>query len=244
MTSYSQADKFENGIFWEAYKDLERQFEQFLDIVPYLDKNEDTYSFRLLNLILSIGGHVDSAFKEMARFTRFSLNPDCQKILIKIKESENNVQKGKPPVTISIKLPLKAFETEYGLSSKTIAFKRLPQREIVKPFQPSNPATNAPEWWETYNGLKHNLGSNIEKANLKNTRDALAGAFLINVIHEPAVLRLYDYNVLNFLVPSRNIRKKDGAMQVPRHILEEFLSKKQKFYGETETPLFVYSYDQ
>lgn len=48
-------DKFGNGIFWELYKDLERQFQTFLEYTPYLEGNENVYSFKLLNLILSIG---------------------------------------------------------------------------------------------------------------------------------------------------------------------------------------------
>jgi hypothetical protein len=62
---------FENGGYWEYYRDLERQFENFLEFVPYLSGNENTYSFRLANLILAIGAHIDSAFKEMARYSEF-----------------------------------------------------------------------------------------------------------------------------------------------------------------------------
>jgi len=36
-------DNFENGIFWELYKDLERQFQDFLEYVPYLSGNEKAY---------------------------------------------------------------------------------------------------------------------------------------------------------------------------------------------------------
>src|SRR3990170_89055 len=62
---------FENGGFWESYKDLERQFEDFLVYVPYLKGNEEAYSFRLANLILSIGAHIDSALKEIAKYSTF-----------------------------------------------------------------------------------------------------------------------------------------------------------------------------
>jgi len=44
---------FANGGFWEHYKDLERQFENFLDYVPCFEDNENTYSFRLANLLLA-----------------------------------------------------------------------------------------------------------------------------------------------------------------------------------------------
>jgi hypothetical protein len=234
------ADNFGDGIFWDAYKDLERQFQQFLDYVPY-DGNEETYSFRLLNLVAGIGGHVDSAFKEMARFPKFSSNPDCQKILRKISESEQRMKVGKGPVPISIGLCLEAFKTEYDISSRTVVFKRLPERKCLVPFKPFNQTTNAPEWWEIYNGLKHDLGKNLRNANLKNTVEALSGAFLLNVIHEPAVLRLYDYNVIKFPAVTRGTRR-EGSMAFPRHLVEEQLKNKKKFDGEVETSLFIYNY--
>ena len=63
---------FENRGFWEYYKDLERQFENFLNYVPYLKDNESTYSFRLANILLGIGAHIDSAFKKIAEDPSFS----------------------------------------------------------------------------------------------------------------------------------------------------------------------------
>ena len=65
----THTDNFRNGYFWELYTDLEHQLRDFLEYVPYLPGNEDIYSFRLLNLILSIGGHVDSTLKEMIDIT-------------------------------------------------------------------------------------------------------------------------------------------------------------------------------
>jgi len=57
------------------------RIEDFLEYVPYLEGNEKTYSFRLANLLLAIGAHVDSAFKEMARYRLFLENESCKEIL-------------------------------------------------------------------------------------------------------------------------------------------------------------------
>ena len=35
-------DSFESGYLWELYMDLERQFEDFLEYVPYIDENESS----------------------------------------------------------------------------------------------------------------------------------------------------------------------------------------------------------
>lgn len=232
-------DNFENGIFWELYLDLERQFLNFLEYVPYLEGNENVYSFRLLNLILSIGGHADSAFKEIAHYQSFSKNKDCQKILKILRESEENVKEGKAPKTVPIWLPLKAFDKEYRISREKIIFKRLPERELITPFHPHNPRTKAPEWWGIYNGLKHNISVNIKKANLRNTLHALAGAFLLNVRHIPAVLRLYDFGLLRIAWTERS-HGKPASEGVLREQVLKLLGENSPFF--IESPLFIYNY--
>jgi hypothetical protein len=232
-------DKFESGIFWNLYTDLERQFQNFLEDVPYLDGNENVYSFRLLNLILSIGGCVDSAFKEMARYPLFSDNNDCRKILEKMRKSAENIERGRHPIPVSIKLCLRAFENVYKLSQKKVMFKRLPKWEKLQPFKPHNRKTNAPEWWEIYNGLKHDVSVNIRNANLKITMNALASAFLLNVIHIPGYIWLCQYGIAKpslrgaayFTTDAKKIKEK----------IEEFVREgKNYFFGFAETPLFVY----
>ena len=235
-------DKFGNGIFWGLYKDLERQFQNFLEYVPYIDENENVFSFKLVNLILSIGGHVDSAFKEMARYKGFADNADCQEIVKKLRSSEEKVKTRKAPETVSISLSLRAFEKEYNLSKKKVIFKRLPEGEEITPFRAYNPKTNAPKWWETYNGLKHDFSIHIKEANLKNTAHALASAFLLNVMHYSAALRLFELNIfkISYLRPKQVL----SFTKKPRDILQEWLEKKTGVQGSVETSLFVYDYSQ
>ena len=146
--------------------------------------NEETYSFKLLNLILAIGGHIDSAFKEMARYPKFSEKKACKEILKRASERKGIIGTG-----------VDAFEDIYGISTRKIKFKCLIEREDVLPFNRNNKENHIPEWWKFYNDLKHDVGYNIQMASLRNARDALAGAFLLNVIHKPAIMRLFPMRV-------------------------------------------------
>jgi hypothetical protein len=174
---------FENGGFWEYYRDLERQFEDFLEYVPYLEGNKKTYSFKLLNIFLSIGGHIDSAFKELARYPRFAEIESCKDIVRRAEKKLGIIEDG-----------IRAFDEIYAITSMTVTFKCLPNRISITPFNCEH--CEHPEWWNSYNDLKHDLAVNLKKANLETVRDALAGAFLLNVIHEPAALRLFKYGLL------------------------------------------------
>jgi len=237
-TTTRTKDNFENGVFWELYNDLERQLQNFLEYVPYLPGNEQVRSFKLLNLILSIGGHVDSAFKEMARYPKLS-KKKCQEILKILKESEANKQKGKAPKTVPISLSLKAFGKEYRLDKEKVLLKCLHGRRMITPFQPFNLKTKAPKWWNVYNSLKHDVGLNLEEANLENTTLALAGAFLLNVRHISGALRLFDFGILKtwdeekfFGIPANEVFLKDQ--------LEDIIGKNSPCF--VETSIFLYNY--
>jgi hypothetical protein len=219
---------FENGGFWEYYLDLERQFQNFLEYVPYLKENEDTYSFKLLSLILSIGGYIDSAFKEMARFPEYSEDEKCMEILRRAGAHQGIIKSG-----------VEAFDSHYGISTKTVTFKFIPDREYVKPFESRDAI---PDWWGFYNELKHDVGINLGKANLKNTRDALAAAFLLNVVHKPGAQRLLDYNVLQRGISHEAL---DGQeIRISISLVKCYISEGKKFPGIVSTPIFIYDYYQ
>ncbi len=231
MSGYTTKFKatFDNGGFWEYYKNLERQFEDFLEYVPYLEGNEDTYSFKLLSLILSIGGYIDSAFKEMVRFPKFSEDEGCKEILKRAEMKLGIIESG-----------VKDFDKIYGLSTKVVTFKFIPERDDIKPFEHQN--QRLPDWWDFYNELKHDVGINLEKANLKNTRDALAAAFLLNVVHEPGALRLLNYDVLQRGISYENL--KGIEVSLPTSFAKRCISEGEKFRGVVSTPIFIYDYER
>jgi hypothetical protein len=88
---------------------------------------------------------------------------------------------------------------KYNLTEESVDFKCLPDREQLFPFRQyqrkSLPAT-CPDWWTTYNNVKHNFSESFKEATLQTVRNALAGAFLLNVIHKPSWLRLFSYGML------------------------------------------------
>jgi hypothetical protein len=218
---------FENGGYWEYYKDLERQFENFLEFVPYLSGNEETYSFRLANQILAIGAHIDSAFKEMFRYSDFSTR--YPEILQKVNDEKAKIT------------DYRELEKEYCLSKREVAFKRLPERDIIIPFEQFG-LSKSPDWWHVYNDVKHNFSDNFGKATLQNTRNALAGAFLLNVVHIPAYIRLIEYRVAT---PQPNgigysvFTLKEGWKEKIKGLIE-----KGKLLGFVDTPLFRYDYQK
>lgn len=175
----------------------------------------------------------------MARYPFFSDNNYCKQILEKLGKSAGKVEKGEHPITVPVWLCLKAFEKPYKLSQKKVMFKRLSEWEKVQPFKPHNRKTNAPEWWEIYNGLKHDVSVNIKNANLQTTMKALASAFLLNVIHIPSFVWLYKDGVAKPSLRGTSIFRAEP--ETARAKIEEIVREgKEYFFGFVETPLFIF----
>ena len=189
-------DNFEKGIYWGLYKDYESQFLDYLEYVPYFKDNEKTYSFKLLNLILGIGGYIDSILKEMAYFHKFQDNDGCIDIISRMEENITRLKEHKSPKTIPIRLLFDTFGDIYSLSKINIHFKTFQEEYEIQPFTPDNPSTNIPKWWRIYNGLKHDLSNNIKEANLVNARDSLSCTFVLNAIHIPSYAMLISDNII------------------------------------------------
>ena len=220
------APTFENGGYWEYYKDLERQFQDYLEQVPFLAGNEKIYSFRLANLILATGAHIDSAFKEIAKFSEFS------------NKYPEILRKSKPSIADYCPIAL-----EYKLSEKRVMFKRLPEPEIVTPFQQYakiGEKIETPNWWQVYNRIKHHFSDNFEQANLQNTRDALAGAFVLNIIHTPAYIRLIRDRIVK---PQRTGAGVFTLGTKWEESVKRFVREDRRI-GVIETSLFVFEYRQ
>jgi hypothetical protein len=230
---------FENGGFWEYYKDLERQFENFLEQVPYLEGNEETYSFRLANLILAVGAHIDSALKEIAESPSFSSKfPDMTNP--KIEKGKNKGKRRKPVIT-----DYYPISEEYKLPSEEVEFKCLPDREKVLPFKEYQKLGNkVPYWWTVYNKVKHEFKKNFKRATLKVVRDALAAAFLLNVIHGPAADRLGKYRLVKPKYRPRGFEQfHDKFRGIPMQPEECSPSNTENPYT-IETTLFIYDYEK
>jgi len=239
-------DNFENGYFWELYRDLERQFENFLEYVPYLEGNEQTYSFKLLNLILSIGGHVDSALKEMIRYKLFPRDEQIDEIKSRLQRWKTAWVSGVKPDRVNfvyMQELFDVFETKYGLSEKTVIYKVLPKRQKAKPF---NEVKNKPTkgWWGIYNGLKHDVAVALKEANLSNTWDALGCAFLLNVVHQPGLDRLWEYNLLRIDSKGQGVGKSAREQGINQSHLWDIGAKGTTMPLFIETALLKYNYNQ
>jgi len=227
---------FETGVAWKIFNETEKELVSFLEIVPFVPKHENVFSFKLFNLILSIGSHIDNIFKAMCRYQKFQNNSDILKI----------INSKRPDITMY----RTAFEPIYHLSSKKIYVKKEPinlLRDYYKkiiPFYGFN--KKSPSWWNIYNELKHSWfkGYNIYKANINNTLNSLASLFLLLVRHEESWDKLIDYGIIRggFFAEAEEYQFKKDIKNAFDYYKKEIDKKSDMRELWAESKLFIYRY--
>jgi len=234
------ATTFMDGFFWNNFKSMEQDFLRFLEYTPYCVMNDEMYSPKLTGLLLQIGGYIDSAFKEMARFFTFT------------EVKSYKIKRG----VLTEKLERKAvkdiidycavFEGIYDLSNNShgdLIAKLDFGLQHLRPFEKFAGA-KSPEWWTAYNKVKHEYSAEFDRANIKNVLNGLAGAFLLNALHYPSIELLWKLGYLE--AGSRvgetgfqNIMHHKGAFNEYMKVAVSNLSP-LNLGIRIETPLFLY----
>ena len=143
-------------LHWNYFVALERDLEAVSRYVEFCDPNFDTFSIELARLLFAAASEVDVVAKLLCE----NIDPGA---------SRGNINDYKATLLSAIpELPdMEVFVSRYGLS--------------FKPWSNWAGATN-PDWWRSYNNVKHERNLHFNEATLKNALNAL-GALMIITFH-------------------------------------------------------------
>lgn len=177
-----------------AYISIERELRSIFDYVEPDEANKNTFSFELYSLLLRA-------------CTEVELN--CKKIM----EANGATPQGH----FFTMADYKKLEKSSLLSKYTVIFRNWRKRNpstneleyIEKEFCPfanfDISVNRSPEWYEDYNQVKHNREENLEKANLENCMNAVAGILILlysqfgsQCIETYEINRMYWQNIEEF----------------------------------------------
>ena len=152
MITYSRADL----IHWNFYISLEKDHENISRYIEFSSANETTYSIELAKLLMAASSEIDVVLKMLCSILQSrTQNIDEYRDCI-----QNRLQ---------------------DLISEEILIDRFSMR--MKPWiNWANHGSLNPDWWRSYNKVKHERNLNYPAANLKNTINAV-GALLIVLIY-------------------------------------------------------------
>lgn len=156
---------FQRGKYWHTYKGLDQKL---LDVSKFIlidPENNKTYSEALADLLTSIGNSVDTFFRNMCL---------CPPL---------NANLWKPSDRLTITDYRRICEPYYGLSKNSVIVPfGLGNTQRITPFEAFQRRAS-PDWWSSYNHVKHDYLKYIKEANLFNALNALGGLLILNALH-------------------------------------------------------------
>jgi len=170
--------------YWEYFLSLEADLEKCARYVDFSESNYETHSIEFAKIIMASCAEIDTIAKELSKI----ISPQTQ--------VANIVQYAglilvKYPKIIDAKISLPRYELE---------------------FQPWKgwSSTDSPDWWRSYNKIKHERTSEFKQASLKNAINSVAGLLLfilyynkeknsgkeelISAFYQPRILDVVDLN--------------------------------------------------
>ena len=141
---------------WNYFLAIEKDLENLSRYVEFANDNLKTYSIELTHILLSSSSEVDVVIKQL-----------CS--LIDSTKSTDNINDYREV----IKSKLHSFINE-EVSIDRFGLK-------FKPWE-NWAGTRNPNWWRSYNNVKHQRNNHFNEANLQNTINSV-GALLVTVIY-------------------------------------------------------------
>lgn len=217
------SNAFSKGLAWYKFEQLERDFLEATVYFPFEKEHKDIWSEFFSDLIVKIGNSADSFFRLMLKDNSFDSFPH----VIELKKGRR-----KRDITYFRDF----FEPIYQFSSVSVLIAKGPDfYEVCFPFKDFE-TKKTPNWWNSYNHVKHQWFDCMKEATLENTIDALAGLFVLNILHKQNQKYLLEHtNVFTSDFPGSitiGMYLEDSMIGIPRSV--------RNLHIRAETPLFTH----
>ena len=163
-------------IHWNYFIALEADLEEISRYIEFTEDNFETYSIKLAQLLLATSSEVDVISKGICNY----LDPESE--ATNIRQYREIIMQKHPEFANE-----QVFITRHGLQ--------------MQPW--SNWNNNiSPDWWQSYNNVKHNRNDFFNDANLEHVLNSIS-ALLVSIFH---YYRL-EYLAQNPEITDRNVTR-------------------------------------
>jgi len=155
-----------NNLYWNVYKNLEREFLQLAEVIHIDDKQLNVYSMRIADLLIRTWVEIESISKELyinnggPKIDQPYFDENCLNFL----NREWNLEKKEVMVT------------------GTMFYFQKEELRTIRPLNRAN-KRGEPAWKRAYQAVKHDRANNLSKGNLEYLIKSLAGLYLLNIYY-------------------------------------------------------------
>ena len=156
-------------LYWQVYKNLEREFQTLADTIYINDKQQEVYSMRIADLLIRTVIEIEALSKELYLMTGGDANmadDDMYFDMVCIKHL-NDLWNLDAKVVIVVS-PDIYFEEE--------------RNKVLHPLHNAHRRGKC-DWKKAYQEVKHNRVKKLERGNIKNLLHGLAALYVLNLYY-------------------------------------------------------------
>lgn len=150
-------DPKEKSSLLSAAKLILKDYEELLEYVEPCDKNKDTYSHRIYELLLRTCTEVEANLEGIMKANGYK-KPDKKNLTM---------------------TDYRKVESATKLSGYSVTMHQWRPDRTVHPFDAWKTQTESLRWYTAYNKVKHDRSKNFDKANLENLSNAICGLLCV-----------------------------------------------------------------
>ncbi|MBN1184318.1 MAG: hypothetical protein JXB49_18655 [Bacteroidales bacterium] len=173
---------------WNYYLALEKDLENLSRYIEFCNDNLQTYSIELTHLLLSASSEIDVIMKEICEILDSTQNANNI-------NDYRQIVKANLPDFVNEEIWLDRFSLSY------------------KPWINWTGETN-PDWWRSYNNVKHQRNNHYNEANLQNTINAIGALLLTTIYYYKLSFSKEAGNDINFLDTNRELQPNANFLRI------------------------------
>jgi len=215
-----------SNLHWNCFLAIEQDLERAARYIEFCDANLKVFSIELAHLLFAAASEVDVLAKCICKIVKPEALP---------RKRNPNMDDYRKFFTSAAKLPVEDIGHVPSLAKMEVSVPRYGLR--LTPWDNWAKGEN-PDWWRSYNHVKHERNRCFQEATLENSLNALGALLVMNYYYECVLLPLVhgpsrrfpprrpwrmNLSVTRRLMPeSTLIRLPDGYYDSPQRQLAEF----------------------
>jgi hypothetical protein len=162
-----------NAFSRKVFKEIDENLTDFLNYVPIEKNHLEVYSTKLISLVLEVGPEILSTLELAMCQSAYDIRqfqPEVMNELEGLLNKEREIRTKKKSLTFTDYSTFLLNHAEINLNTATVLIKE--SDLFALPFEEPYP-----EWWNSYNLLRHDKYANVKRATFRNTLKATSGLF-------------------------------------------------------------------
>ena len=157
-------------LYWQVYKNLERELLGLADTIFINDEQQDVYSMRIADLLIRTVIEIEALAKELYLANNGEVVPDEEMYFDTVCMAHLNGLWNLDKKVVQVVSPNIYFEKEEN-------------RQFCPLYKASKRGTSSADWNKAYQAVKHNRVKELSKGSIKNLIHGLAALFVLNLYY-------------------------------------------------------------